>query len=283
MSYQLGLYEKSIPNSYSIEEKLYLCKEFGFDYLEMSIDETEVKLTRLDWTQAERKSIIDAIFKSQVRINSICLSGHRKYPLGSQNPDTIKKSLEIMEKAIQLSVDLGVRIIQLAGYDVYYDEGNESTKQTFIKNLKIATEMAAAKGITLGFETMETPFMDTVEKSMEYVNLINNPYLGVYPDIGNLTNASLIYGKIVTEDIKTGTGHIVAGHLKETISGHYREIPFGTGHTQFEEDIQILKDCGVRLFVGEFWYVGQEDWKKDCHYANEFLRKHLNAVFKEED
>lgn len=46
--------------------------------------------------------------------------------------------------------------------------------------------MAARKGILLGFETMETPFMDTVEKAMYYVKTIDNAYLGVYPDIGNL-------------------------------------------------------------------------------------------------
>ena len=58
----------------------------------------------------------------------------------------------------------GIRIIQLAGYDVYYKEGSEETKKQFIKNLHIATKMAAKYGIVMGFETMETPFMDTVEK-----------------------------------------------------------------------------------------------------------------------
>ena len=38
----------------------------------------------------------------------------------------------------------------------------------------------------LGFETMETPFMDTVEKAMAYVKDVDQAYLGVYPDIGNL-------------------------------------------------------------------------------------------------
>lgn len=43
--------------------------------------------------------------------------------------------------------------------------------------------------------------MDTVEKAMNYVTKINNSYLGVYPDIGNLKNASLIYTSVV-EDIE---------------------------------------------------------------------------------
>ena len=75
--YYLGLYEKSMPNTLSWEEKLKVVKEAGFDYLEMSIDETEEKLARLDQSVDE---IEKAIEKTGVPIKSICLSGHRKYP-----------------------------------------------------------------------------------------------------------------------------------------------------------------------------------------------------------
>ena len=33
--------------------------------------------------------------------------------------------------------------------------------------------------------------MNTVEKSMRFVELVKSPYLQVYPDSGNLMNASL--------------------------------------------------------------------------------------------
>ena len=46
--------------------------------------------------------------------------------------------------------------------------------------------MAAGSGIVMGFETMETEFMNTVEKAMHYVRRMNSPYLGVYPDSGNI-------------------------------------------------------------------------------------------------
>jgi L-ribulose-5-phosphate 3-epimerase len=187
--------------------------------------------------------------------------------------------LKIMEKAIYLAKELGIRIIQLAGYDVYYTEGNEETKKTFITNLKKSVEMAAKEGVVLGFETMETSFMDTVKKSMEFIDIVNNPYLQIYPDMGNLTNASLLYGHDLVNDIQSGMGHIVAAHLKETIPGHYREIPFGTGHTDFNKVITCCKELGVRMFVGEFWYVGQADWEKDCIQASVFLREKLDRVF----
>ena len=278
-SYQLGLYEKSMPNDLSWEEKLNITKECGFDYLEMSIDETDAKQARLDYTKAERKAIVEAMWSTGVRIQSICLSGHRKYPLGSHVEETRERALTIMEKAVDLAAELGVRIIQLAGYDVYYEQGDEQTREWFIQNLGICAQQAARKGVLLGFETMETAFMDTVEKAMQYVAEINSPYLGIYPDIGNLKNASLLYGSDVNEDIKTGSGHLVAAHLKETVPGAYREIPFGTGHTEFVRNITALKQQGVRMYVGEFWDVGKAGWKEDIKEASIFLREKLDQVY----
>lgn len=277
--YTLGLYEKSMPGDLTWQEKFRNAKEAGFDYVEISIDETDEKLARLDWTKEEISSIKRAMEEEGVPIYTMCLSGHRKYPLGSLDKDTRTRSLEIMEKAINFAADLGIRIIQLAGYDVYYEEGNEETEKYFRENLKKACEMAATKGVMMGFETMETLFMDTVEKAMHYVKLMDSPYLGVYPDIGNLTNASLLYKKDVNDDLMTGKGHIVASHLKETIPGHYREIPFGEGHTEYIKNIEMLKELGVKMFVGEFWYIGSENWKEDLAFANKFLREKLDKVF----
>lgn len=278
-AYELGLYEKSMPSTLTWIEKFNIVKECGFDYLEMSVDESDAKLARLNWTQDERFAVIKAMQKCNVKIGSMCLSGHRKYPLGSKDETVQKQSLEIMEKAIELCCDLGIRLIQLAGYDVYYDESDKQTKAIFEKNLAIAVEMAAKKGVIMGFETMETRFMDTVEKSMYYVTEINSSYLGVYPDIGNLKNASLLYGVSVNDDLKTGTGHLFAAHLKETVPGKYREIPFGAGHTEFVSNIEVLKALGVRKFVGEFWYVNNDDWKDVVKHAANFLRDKLDQVF----
>ena len=179
--------------------------------------------------------------------------------------------MEIMEKAIQLAEDLGVRIIQLAGYDVYYEESSGETRARFEENLKKATEMAARAGVVMGFETMETEFMNTVEKAMKYVNIVNSSYLNVYPDIGNITNAAVTYGTNVLDDLETGRGHVCAMHLKETVPGKFREIPFGTGHVNFEAAIQKAWSLGIRKFVTEFWYTGNEAWRDDLAFANRMM------------
>ena len=161
----LGIYEKALPNSLSIDDKLRIVKKIGFDQLEISIDESREKLSRL--TNGFGKKLLKAQMENKLRVRTMCLSGHRKYPLGSMDENIRKKSLEIMKKAIEFSDINSIRIIQLAGYDVYYEKGNEDTKKYFIENLSKSVDMAAKYGVILAFETMETEFMDTVEKAMK--------------------------------------------------------------------------------------------------------------------
>ncbi len=270
------MYEKAVPSSLSWTDKLLTAKKFGYDFVEISIDETEEKLSRLDMSQAERMKLVNTMIVTGVPIRSMCLSGHRKFPLGSALPEVEKRSLEIMEKAIELANDLGIRIIMLAGYDVYYEESNTATKERFLLNLKKCVEMASKYGILLAFETMETPFMDTVAKAKKYVDLVNSPYLKIYPDLGNITNSSLIYKKQVIDDLETGRSDLVGIHIKETAPGKYREIPFGTGHVKFKEDLKKAWDIGVRRFVTELWCTDKK-WEVELQTAVTLARNILNS------
>ena len=274
--YTIGLYEKAMPKAMDWRAMLECAKECGYDFVEISIDETDYRLARLEWTKEERLELVQLMKEVGIPIRTMCLSGHRKYPFGASDPAVRARGMEIMEKAIELADDLGIRIIQLAGYDVYYEEGTAETEAMFRENLAKATRMAEAKGILMGFETMETAFMNTVTKSMKYVDIVNSPYLGVYPDSGNLTNAAKTYGTDVLEDLEAGRGHIVAMHLKETIPGHFREIPFLTGHVDFQSVIAKAWELGIRRYVTEMWDVGNSTWKEDIKFANKSMSEILN-------
>ena len=211
--YRLGLYEKAMPDELSLEEKLLLAKKIGFDYVEISIDETEEKISRLDFDKKRKNELHQFMTEQGIFFETMCLSAHRKYPLGSADRKVRKKSLDIMRKAIVFARDLGIRVIQLAGYDVYYEKGTRQTRKNFHMALRQCVEYASEFGIILAFETMETEFMNTIGKARQVVNKVNSPYLQVYPDIGNIYNATDDY----LGDIKKGNGHIVAAHLKETV------------------------------------------------------------------
>lgn len=194
--YELELYGNPMPNSLSIPEKLVCAKEAGYDFLKMSIDETDQKLARLDMFMQERLYLQTEMLKTELPIRSIVLAANAN-TLSEALTQASKKSMEIIEKAIQLACNLGVRMVMIPGYDVYYEKSTTQSRADFLKNLQNSVETASRFGVILAFETMETPFMNNVKKAMGYVRRINSPFSQVYPDIGNCTNAASYMTKML--------------------------------------------------------------------------------------
>lgn len=101
-------------------------------------------------------------------------------------------------------------------------------------------------------ETEDSFFLEV--KGLAWINRIGSNYLKLYPDIGNTTNGCLPLGPDPAEDLRSGGSAVAALHLKETKPGFYREIPYGTGHVDFERAVAAAWAIGVRRFVREFWY-----------------------------
>lgn len=246
----LGIYEKALPNIFTWEEKCIAAKKAGFDYMELSIDESLERLARLDWTDEEIEQLKQSLKSNHMTISTMCLSAHRRYPFGSKNPEIRKKALEIMEKAIILSAKLGIRIIQLASYDVYYEESDKETATLFTLGLKAAVTMAGRAGVILAMEIMDTKFVGTIVRAMHYMKEIPSPYLKIYPDMGNLSN----FSNDVEAELELGIGEIAAIHVKETIPGVFKEVPFGKGAVRFSDIFSKLKELDYSgMFLIEMW------------------------------
>lgn len=276
--YEIGLYEKAIRNTLTWKEKLQCAKECGYDYLEISIDATEEKINRIYMDTEEKKEIMEAIFDTGIPIGSMSVSALTKYALGDPDQAVRSRGMEIAEKSIQLASALGVRTVMIPGYDIYYGESTIETKRYFLENIRKIAEIAEREGILVGFETMENNFMNTTGKAVQYVNMVDSAYLKIYPDAGNITNAAVANRHDVCEDLSLGKGKLIALHLKETKPDVYREVPFLTGHVEFERIINTAWELGVRRYVTELWDVGQPQWKEDICFANRSMKRLLNAA-----
>lgn len=276
--YEIGLYEKAMRNTLTWKEKLQCAKECGYDYLEISIDATEEKINRIYMDTEEKREIMEAIFDTGIPIGSMSVSALTKYALGDPDQAVRDRGMEIAEKSIQLSTALGVRTVMIPGYDIYYGESTIETKRYFLENIRKIAEIAEREGILVGFETMENNFMNTTGKAVQYVNMVDSAYLKIYPDAGNITNAAVANRHDVCEDLSLGKGKLIALHLKETKPDVYREVPFLTGHVEFERIINTAWKLGVRRYVTELWDVGQPQWKEDICFANRSMKRLLNAA-----
>ena len=253
MSY-LSIYEKSMPETLSFAEKCETAKKAGFDGVEISVDETDRKLSRI-LDGGIKADIINEIKNACLPVRTMCLSGQRRFPFGSLDPETRKKSREILCRAVDFASECGIRIIQIPGYDVWYEKRGPETEKYFIEGLNETVPYAARAGVIVALETMEDEFMNTTEKAAKYVNIISSPYLQIYPDLGNVRNGTEDY----LNDLKKGAGHIAAVHLKDTKEGIFRNLEIGEGRVDFANCINEALSQKVGIFNCEIWYDGKSD------------------------
>ncbi|MEZ8466021.1 L-ribulose-5-phosphate 3-epimerase [Vibrio splendidus] len=276
LRHRVGLYEKALPNELSWEDKLKQTKELGFDFLEISVDESDERRSRLDWNDEEVYALRHLCEKHGVPLQSMCLSAHRKFPFGSADPEIREQAVIHMEKAISLAYKLGIRTIQLAGYDVYYEPADKVTHQRFIEGMKLSARLAERSGVMLAVEIMDTDYLNSLSKFEVLSREVNSPYFTAYPDVGNISGWNY---DIVTE-LKLSKPHITQIHLKDTYKvtdeykGQFRDLVIGDGEVDFNAIFETLKEteCVVPLVI-EMW-AQDERWKENILTA----QKRLNDV-----
>ncbi|MEI6873885.1 MAG: L-ribulose-5-phosphate 3-epimerase [Spirochaetota bacterium] len=278
MDNPLGIYEKALPSKLSWEDRFNAVAEAGFDFMELSIDESPERLARLSWSRAERLAFNRAALEAGVRVPSMCLSGHRKYPFGSADPAVRAEALRIMEAAIRFSADTGIRVIQLAGYDVYYEKATRESRERYLRGMEQALELAARYQVMLSLEIMDTTFLNSISKYLVLKESLPSPWFTVYPDLGNLS----AWGNDVERELTLGIDHIVGVHIKETrpvlidSPGSFREVPFGEGCVDFVHCFSVLKRLRYAgPFLIEMWTEKKDDPLAEIARAKAWMGERL--------
>lgn len=269
----VGLYEKALPAALNWEERLAAAGKAGYDFVEISIDESDGRLSRLDWSAAQKAALRNAIANTGVKVMTMCLSGHRKYPLGSHSAETRQKGLEILYKAIGFAGDVGLRVVQVMAYDVFYETSDEETAQNFVEGLYRGTQFAAQAGVMLGLENLDTPFVDSVTKGLRIIDAINSPWLRLYPDMGNLAAA----GYHPPAELLLAKDKLLGVHVKDAMPKIIRGIPFGEGIVPFQETFCMLAEIGFWGLLGvEIW--GDRHAGEDPITSAAFARRFVDEL-----
>ena len=252
----LGIYEKAINQKFNWADKIDLAQQAGFDFMELSIDESEAKLARLTWSDQQISVLKQLLDQKKFGFNSMALSALRRFPLGSKDPQIRNRAGEIIHQAIVLAKKLGIRIIQLAAYDEYYNPSDLLTRKYFLTGLRRACALAERYSVTLALETMDTQFASTIPRCLNLLTAVASPALFIYPDLGNLSQFSLD----LEGEISLGKPHIVAFHFKETAPGRFRQLNFGQGNVAFSSIFQTLTALQIYTpIVIEMWSANAPD------------------------
>ena len=239
----VGLYEKALPSIWSWDQRLTATAEAGYSFAEISIDPSDERLARLTWPASAKADLRNAIAASGVPIMTMCLSALREYALGSRIPSTRARGLEIMRRAIDFSVDVGIRIVQVPGYNVFAEQpGDAGTVTRFMDGIHQAVEWAGQAGVMLGFENVDVPLSESIIFCVEIMRQVNSVWFQLYPDMANAAAA----GYDPVSELPHCADHLVAVHVKDSLPRTIRGVPFETGLMHFDEAFRALAALNYR-------------------------------------
>ncbi|MEN8241710.1 MAG: L-ribulose-5-phosphate 3-epimerase [Chloroflexota bacterium] len=266
-----GLYEKALPATLSWPERLDAAAKTGYDFVEISIDDSDQRIARLEWGPEEKLNLRRAIQNSGVPVKSMSLSAHRRFPLGSTSPELRNRGLDILKKAINFSVDLGIRFILIAGADAYHEESTPTTQINFLKGLERGVEWGSSAGVMLALENWDIQ-INSLTKAMSYVDYFKSPWFQVYADIGNLIYA----GENIVKELEIARDHIAAVHIKDTLQGQLRYIQPGKGQVPFVDAFAKLAEIGFQgPIVLELWTENLPNAIEIASEANTWIRSKM--------
>jgi len=271
----LGIYEKALVSADSWKDFFPQVAEGGFSFTDLSVDETPERAARLDWDARTRRECREAARDAGVTIGGICLSLHRKVMPGSVDPQVRAQALDVYRRGIRLASDLGVSVVQVAGYFAHYEPDDPQARQRYVDTLMAAVPLAAREGVVLAIENVDGHDIASIPDAMAVIDEVNSPWVQCYPDVGNIAE----HGGDATTELRAGEGHMVALHVKDVLPGQPRRIPFGEGVADFDAAFaELARQKWSGRMMLEMWNDDHPDSVATCIRAREFIETKLSAA-----
>jgi L-ribulose-5-phosphate 3-epimerase len=228
-----------LPQDLSYADRFKLALDSGFEGIEMQ--------TVREPRSAEE--IKEASSKTGLKIHSVMNMDHWKYPLSSDDPDEVSKSVSGMETSLRNAKLWGADAVLLVPAVV-----NPKTpyKEAYVRSQKVIRErilpLAKELKIIIGVEEVWNKFLLSPLEFARYVDEFKSPWVRAYFDVGNV----VFYG-YPQDWIRTLGGRIVKVHLKDfqldRRNGKFYWKNLGEGDIDWQEVRKAFNEMGYNGYV----------------------------------
>jgi L-ribulose-5-phosphate 3-epimerase len=228
-----------LPKELSYADRFKLALDSGFEGIEMqTVSEPKIS-----------EEIKEASAKTGLRIHSVMNMDHWKYPLSSDNPDEVGKSVSGMETSLRNAKLWGADVVLLVPAVV-----NPTTpyKEAYVRSQKVIRErilpLAKELKIIIGVEEVWNKFLLSPLEFSRYVDELKSPWVRAYFDVGNV----VFYG-YPQDWIRTLGSRIVKVHLKDfqldRPNGKFYWKNLGEGDIDWQEVRKAFSEIGYSGYV----------------------------------
>lgn len=159
----------------SVLDKFELCKELGYDGMEL-ISPTEITA----------EEIREASEATSMPIHGLVDMKHWQIRLSSPDPQVRDNGRQILDRAIADAKTFGGdSVLLVPGKVAGDDETHDHVWNRSIAEIRKSIPVAARLGVRILIENVWNGFCETPDQLKDYIDEINSPWVGVYFDIGN--------------------------------------------------------------------------------------------------
>lgn len=175
----------------TILEKFKLCKEVGFDGMELinpvNFGEAQAEVAP-EKNDPHVEEILAASRETGMPVHGLVnILGNRKAHIASPDEATREKGLAILEQSIRnCHAYGGSGILLVPGRVGGPDESHELVWKRSIEQIRKVLPLASRLGVRICIETVWNNFCPKPEQLRDYVDEIGSPWFGVWLDIGNV-------------------------------------------------------------------------------------------------
>ncbi|MBE6687834.1 MAG: sugar phosphate isomerase/epimerase [Ruminococcaceae bacterium] len=242
----------SFDGSKTFYEKVDIAKKAGFDGIELSLDMTgEVSLESTEKQLLEVKKNIE---DKGLEMYSLATGLFWDFPITSNDAAKAAKAKEIVKKEIESAAILGCSSIlvipglvnadfvdgcEVVEYDVAYDRAFNAISEL--------GEIAKQYKVNIGLENVWNKFLVSPLELRDFIDKINNPYVGSYLDIGNV-----LFNGYPEHWVKILGSRIKAVHFKDyrrAAGGLHGFVDLLAGDVDYPAVIKALKAVGYDGWV----------------------------------
>jgi L-ribulose-5-phosphate 3-epimerase len=231
LSLKKGLVMDMLPKNLSYADRFKMAKNVGFDVVQAP--------TTPDEHEAEEMK--NAAASANIRIDSVMNMDHWKYPLSSDDPQVVEKSLAGMRTSLHNAKLWGSDTVLLVPAVVnpqttYRDAWTRSQK-AIRKLIPLAEELK----IMIAIEEVWNKFLLSPLEIVSYIAEFQSPWIKAWFDVGNV----LLYG-YPQDWIRTLGKNIVNVHLKDfkRKEDGYAWVNLGDGDADWNAVRRAFGDIG---------------------------------------
>lgn len=194
---KIGIMYSTIGAGESVAEKFRLCKEAGFEGIEV--------LSHMD-----RDEVVKAREATGMEIPSVCGSQHWKFLLSSPDPDIRRQGREALELSLEDASLYGADTVLLVPGRVDESVSYKECWNRSINEIRRVLPVAEKLNVAIAIENVWNNFILSPVEALHYLDQFKSPYVKFYFDCGNIC----VYGW-PEQWIDILGSHIARIHIKE--------------------------------------------------------------------